>query len=82
MLFLGYSLLPFGGIYRKSPSSPISMRVFTLLRSGGIPPRGSIDGRGTRTPVSLFFRRWIRRPPNSGGEISPRMVVFEEVVFC
>jgi hypothetical protein len=81
VLFLGYSLLLFGGIYRKSPSSPISMRVFTLLRSGGIPPRVRLTA-GTRTPVSLFFRPWIRRRPNSGEEISPRMVVFEEVVFC
>jgi len=42
---------------------------------------GSIDGRDSNSSWPLF-RRWIRRRPNSGGETSPRMVVFAEVVFC
>ena len=80
MLFLGYLLLSFGGIYRKSPSSPISMLVFALLRSGGIPPRVRLTA-GTRTPVSLFSAMDLQTTKQRG-EISPRMVVFEEVVFC
>ena len=70
MLFLGYSQPLFGGIFRKSPSSPISMRVFAHLRSGGIPPRVRLTD-GTRTPVSVSFRRWICRRPNSVGRFLP-----------